>query len=121
MEPPPIIPDFDELEDGRLGLGSCSKATMVNHFSFKCPEKGFGRGVVPFIPFPAHAAGDPGIDERFTVIVACILASSVAVVQQTGYRFALLQSAFKGLQNQVPVQGLLSQPNQGFDARTDPE
>lgn len=55
MSSAPIIEHLDVFEDVLLGFISCGVVPMIDELALECSEKAFDRGVVPTVPFAAHA------------------------------------------------------------------
>src|SRR5690606_31410516 len=82
VAPLAIVVGFDIVEDGVHGLLSRLEAVEVNKLLLQRCEETFGDGVVPAVASSAHASRDaPGL-ERSNVVVTCILASAVGVMDE---------------------------------------
>src|SRR5947209_7914935 len=76
-----VVPDLDPLEDCSSRLLPGLEASSVDHLFLETGKEALGGRVVPAVALSAHAAHDPGFFEPFLVVVAGVLASSIAVAE----------------------------------------
>ncbi|KAI4159322.1 MAG: hypothetical protein LQ342_006645 [Letrouitia transgressa] len=88
VEPPPVVEDFDVVEEGRARLGAGVKEALAEEFGLQRGPKALHVGVVVAVRPPAHARNGPVGMEEGTVGVAGVLAAAVGVVQEAGSRLA---------------------------------
>ena len=110
MTAAPIIPNLDELEYLLASLLERGEPTAMHHLLLQRSEKTLDNGVVIAVAPTTHAAHDLGSTQRFLKSTTGILASAVAVVQQTGARTTLTKRHLESVQDQSLVQTRLHRP-----------
>ena len=105
-----IVPDFDPGEDCCPGLLSGRERGSVHLFLLETGKEALRRSIIPAVAFAAHAAYDPGFLEPFLVIVAGVLAPSVAVTEHTLAGISACNRHFQGRENQAALDLVVHRP-----------
>src|SRR5208337_5096872 len=77
-----VVEALDVLRDLDLGRRTRGELALVYELGLERSEEALHYRVIPAVPPPAHAAGDPSLLQRPTIIVARVLAPSVRVEDQ---------------------------------------
>jgi hypothetical protein len=63
----PIVEHLDVFEDVLLGFLSCGVVPMLDELALECSEETLDTGVVPTVPFAAHAGTETVLSESVLV------------------------------------------------------
>ena len=89
MAPLTIIEDFNVLKNISRGLRSGLVVPPMNPLPFQRGEETFGHRVIVAISCPAHAACDPLTPQQVLKILAGVLTTTIAVMNEARRRRAL--------------------------------
>ena len=81
----PVVKRFDVTEHTPTRFSPSRVKFLVNQLFLQRREKTFHRCVVPTVPLATHAAHDLLVAKKFSIRVACILAATIRVMQQTPF------------------------------------
>ena len=102
--------DLQVLEDEASGSFSAQQRRAQNQLLFERAEEALAGGVVPAVPFAAHAAGHSVRVEDHEVFGAAVLAAAVAVVQKAAGRATSPQRHLERRQDQLLIDVFAHRP-----------
>src|SRR5690349_1679463 len=105
-----VVPDFDPRKDGASGLLAGLEAGTVNHLFLEAGKEALGGRVVPTVAASTHATDDPGFFEPSLIVVAGVLAPSVAVAEHVLRGVSAEYRHFQCAEHQTTVDRLVHRP-----------
>ena len=75
--------------------------SMIDRLSFQRTKETFCRSIVIAIALAAHAGCDVIVRQKFLEIIACVLAATVAVMNQRASRLTLIQRHLQSIDDQL--------------------
>ena len=110
----PVIERHDVDEQVSLSLGACTVARAVYPLTFQAIEEALGRRVVPAVTLATYRAGHAVCLQSRLIRVACILPSSLRVMNQTRRRHPAQPSHAQRIHDDVRRHPWLDRPANDF-------
>ena len=83
----PIVPDFDVVENHRLGNGTAFP-NVIAEFAVHRAKEALNTRIVPTLRLPAHAGSHAGYFQEISKVFTCVLASTIGVKYSPAGRLA---------------------------------
>jgi len=91
-----IVEYHDVLKDSQAGLPACGKALQLDTLGAHGTEESLGHGVIVGITFAAHAHADAIRLQKRQILIRCVLAAAVGMMDQRSLQHALAQRHAQG-------------------------
>lgn len=101
--PEGVVKSLDISKDCILCVRPGVEALQINHFTFEAAEKVFCNSVVIRVTFAGHALENFVFSQGFSVKKGCILDSSVAVEDKSGFWFFPTNRHFQSISSQFRI------------------
>ena len=105
-----IVNVFDEERDSLHDVNEVLIFPEIHLLFLECFDEGFGKGIMIRAPACGHADTHLPGQQEFNVLLACILGTTVGVMDQSRRRVAQRQRHFQRTQAQPVVDGLGESP-----------
>src|SRR5687768_12753345 len=98
-----IVPDLNELKDIAGGFFTRAPIRVVDQLALERSEEAFGHGIVPTVPFAAHACCDAVRSEQRAVLLTRVLHPAIGVMKQAGFWLTPSQGHAQRAQHQGAI------------------
>lgn len=110
----PVVEKLDVFKNPTLGFLAGSELLQIDEFLFEHAVERFDAGIVIAVALAAHAAFHPVFQEPFLVLMRCVLAAAIGMMQDFAFRPLTVVSLIQSLQDQFLGHSLIGVPAYDF-------